>query len=64
MKVQWTHRLRDGVELNYNYGGTNHMAGRSVCCEAVQAGLKTANELGVTILTGTKGKTLLWMVRK
>lgn len=50
--------LRDmGVELNYNYGGTNHMAEEDQYAgEVIQAGLeKTANELGVTILTGTKG---------
>lgn len=53
--------LRDmGVELNFNYGGegsSSHMAeADQYAGEVVQAGLeRTANELGVTILTGTKG---------
>lgn len=53
--------LRDmGVELNFNFGGegsSSHMAeADQYAGEVVQAGLeKTAKELGVTILTGTKG---------
>ena len=54
--------LRDmGVELNYNYGGTNHMAEEDQYAgEVIQAGLeKTAQELGVDIRTGTKGEDLI-----
>ena len=54
--------LRDmGVELNYNYGGTNHMAeDNQYSGEVIQAGLeKAANELGVDIRTGTKGMDLV-----
>ena len=54
--------LRDmGVELNYNYGGTNHMAeDNQYSGEVIQAGLeKAANELGVDIRPGTKGMDLV-----
>lgn len=54
--------LRDmGVELNYNYGGTNHMAeDNQYSGEVIQAGLeKAANELGVDIRTGTKGMDIV-----
>lgn len=50
-----------GVELNYNYGGTNHMAEENQYSgEVIQAGLeKTAKELGIDIRTGTKGNDLV-----
>lgn len=50
-----------GVELNYNYGGTNHMAeDNQYSGEVIQAGLeKQAKELGVDIRTGTKGEELI-----
>lgn len=50
-----------GVELNYNYGGTNHMAeDNQYSGEVIQAGLeKTAAELGVDVRTGTKGVDLV-----
>ena len=50
-----------GVELNYNYGGTNHMAeDNQYSGEVIQAGLeKAANELGVDIRPGTKGMDLV-----
>ena len=50
-----------GVELNYNYGGTNHMAeDNQYSGEVIQAGLeKAAAELGVDIRTGTKGMDLV-----
>ena len=50
-----------GVELNYNYGGTNHMAeDNQYSGEVIQAGLeKAANELGVDIRTGTKGMDIV-----
>ena len=50
-----------GVELNYNYGGTNHMAeDNQYSGEVIQAGLeKAANELGVDIRLGTKGMDLV-----
>lgn len=54
--------LRDmGVELNYNYGGTNHMAeDNQYSGEVIQAGLeKAANELGVDVRPGTKGMDLV-----
>lgn len=54
--------LRDmGVELNYNYGGTNHMAeDNQYSGEVIQAGLeKAAKELGVDIRTGTKGMDIV-----
>lgn len=54
--------LRDmGVELNYNYGGTNHMAeDNQYSGEVIQAGLeKAAKELGVDVRTGTKGMDLV-----
>ena len=49
-----------GVELNYNYGGTNHMAeDNQYSGEVIQAGLeKAAAELGVEVRTGTKGGDL------
>jgi len=65
----WAHQedildawLRDmGVELNYNYGGTNHMAEADrYAGEAIQEGLeKAAFELGVEVRTGTKGVDLV-----
>lgn len=54
--------LRDmGVELNYNYGGTNHMAeDNQYSGEVIQAGLeKAATELGVDVRVGTKGVDLV-----
>ena len=54
--------LRDmGVELNYNYGGTNHMAeDNQYSGEVIQAGLeKAAKELGVDVRPGTKGMDLV-----
>ena len=54
--------LRDmGVELNYNYGGTNHMAeDNQYSGEVIQAGLeKAAKELGVDVHPGTKGMDLV-----
>lgn len=54
--------LRDmGVELNYNYGGTNHMAeADQYAGEVIQAGLERAVEqLGVDVRTGTKGTDLV-----
>ena len=50
-----------GVELNYNYGGTNHMAeDNQYSGEVIQAGLeKAAAELGVDVRTGTKGTDLV-----
>ena len=50
-----------GVELNYNYGGTNHMAeNNQYSGEVIQAGLeKAAAELGVDVRTGTKGVDLV-----
>ena len=50
-----------GVELNYNYGGTNHMAeDNQYSGEVIQAGLeKAATELGVDVRTGTKGVDLV-----
>lgn len=50
-----------GVELNYNYGGTNHMAeDNQYSGEVIQAGLeKTAANLGVEVRTGTKGTDLV-----
>lgn len=50
-----------GVELNYNYGGTNHMAEENQYSgEVIQAGLENqAKELGVDIRTGTKGEELI-----
>lgn len=54
--------LRDmGVELNYNYGGTNHMAeDNQYSGEVIQAGLeKAAKELGVDVRPGTKGMDIV-----
>ena len=50
-----------GVELNYNYGGTNHMAeDNQYSGEVIQAGLeKAATELGVDVRVGTKGIDLV-----
>ena len=50
-----------GVELNYNYGGTNHMAeDNQYSGEVIQAGLeKAATELGVDVRIGTKGVDLV-----
>lgn len=50
-----------GVELNYNYGGTNHMAeDNQYSGEVIQAGLEKATaELGVDVRTGTKGVDLV-----
>ncbi|HIU14889.1 MAG TPA: FAD-binding protein [Candidatus Ventricola intestinavium] len=50
-----------GVELNYNYGGTNHMAeADQYAGEVIQAGLENAvAELGVDVRTGTKGTDLV-----
>ena len=50
-----------GVELNYNYDGTNHMAeDNQYSGEVIQAGLeKAAAELGVDVRTGTKGVDLV-----
>ena len=50
-----------GVELNYNYGGNNHMAeDNQYSGEVIQAGLeKAAAELGVDVRTGTKGVDLV-----
>ncbi len=50
--------LRDmGVELNYNYGGTNHMAeDNQYSGEVIQAGLeKAAKELGGGVRPGARG---------
>ncbi len=65
----WAHQeniidawLRDmGVELNYNYGGTNHMAEADrYAGEAVQEGLENAVfGFGVDVRTGTKGVDLV-----
>lgn len=54
--------LRDmGVELNYNYGGRNHMAEADrYAGEVVQNGLESKiKELGVDVRTGTKGIDLI-----
>lgn len=54
--------LRDlGIELNYNYGGTNHMAEADrYAGEVIQAGLERAvSELNVDVRTGTKGTDLV-----
>lgn len=50
-----------GVELNYNYGGTNHMAeDNQYSGEVIQAGLEKATaELGVDVRIGTKGVDLV-----
>ena len=50
-----------GVELNYNYGGTNHMAEADrYAGEVVQKGLEDAvNSLGVDVRTGTRGTDLI-----
>lgn len=55
--------LRDmGVELNNNYGGTNHMAEvDQYAGEVIQAGMeKAAYEVGVEVRTGTSGLDLVW----
>ena len=54
--------LRDmGVELNYNYGGTNHLAeANQYAGEVIQAGLeRTAYALNADVRTGTKGVDLV-----
>ena len=54
--------LRDmGVELNYNYGGTNHLAeANQYSGEVIQAGLeRTAYALNADVRTGTKGVDLV-----
>ncbi len=50
-----------GVELNYNYGGTNHMAEADCYAgEVIQAGLENAVFAhGVDVRTGTKGVDLV-----
>ncbi len=50
-----------GVELNYNYGGTNHMAEEDQYSgEVIQAGLENAvNNYNVDVRTGTKGTDLI-----
>ena len=50
-----------GVELNYNYGGTNHMAEADrYAGEAIQDGLENAVfGYGVDVRTGTKGVDLV-----
>lgn len=50
-----------GVELNYNYGGRNHMAEADAYAgEEIQDGLEAkVNELGVDVRTGTKGLDLI-----
>ena len=50
-----------GVELNYNYGGTNHMAEADrYAGEAIQEGLENAVfGYGVDVRTGTKGMDLV-----
>ena len=50
-----------GVELDYNYGSTNHMAKEDQYAgEVVQAGLeKRAQALNIDIRTGTKGNDLI-----
>ena len=50
-----------GVELNYNYGGTNHMAEADrYAGEAIQDGLENAVfGFGVDVRTGTKGVDLV-----
>ena len=50
-----------GVELNYNYGGTNHMAEADrYAGEAIQDGLENAVfSYGVDVRTGTKGVDLV-----
>lgn len=50
-----------GAELNYNYGGTNHMAEEDQYAgEVIQAALEArAKELEIDIRTGTKGTDLL-----
>lgn len=50
-----------GIELNYNYGGRNHMAEADAYAgEEIQDGLEAkVNELGVDVRTGTKGLDLI-----
>ena len=56
---QWLRGM--GVELNYNYGGRNHMAeADQYAGEVVQNGLEAKiKELGVDVRTGTKGIDLI-----
>lgn len=51
-----------GVELNYNYGGRNHMKDKDTYAgEAIQDGMEAqAEKLGVEIRTGTKGTDLIF----
>lgn len=54
--------LRDmGIELNYNYGATGHMAEADAYAgEEVQDGLEAkVKELGIDVRTGTKGLDLI-----
>ena len=57
---QWLRSF--GVELNYNYGGRNHMADKdNYAGPVIQKGLENkANELNVEIRTGTKGVDLIF----
>ena len=50
-----------GIELNYNYGGTNHMhEAEAYAGEHIQEGLeRRVAELGVDVRTGTKGLDLI-----
>lgn len=50
-----------GIELNYNYGGTNHMAeANAYAGEHIQEGLENrVHELGVDVRTGTKGLDII-----
>jgi len=51
-----------GVNLNYNYGGTNHMAESDAYAgEHIQDGMEAKlQELGVDLRTGTKGLDLIF----
>lgn len=51
-----------GVELNYNYGGRNHMKDKDTYAgEEIQDGMEAqAEKLGVEIRTGTKGTDLIF----
>ncbi len=50
-----------GVELNYNYGGTNHMAEADAYAgEEILDGMEAkVKELGIDVRTGTKGYDLI-----
>lgn len=56
---QWLRGM--GINLNYNYGGRNHMAEADAYAgEHIQDNLeKKVNELGVDVRTGTKGLDLI-----